>query len=58
MFDEDCVVLEAQQRRMSETPDAIQVDINADAPNLQVRRMVDEMIAAEKAELPQGYKTF
>ena len=58
VFDEDCVVLEAQQRRMSETPDAIQVDINADAPNLQVRRMVDEMIAAEKAELPQGYKTF
>lgn len=49
VFDEDKVVLEGQQKRMSENPDAPEIDINADAPNIQVRRMIDEMIADEQA---------
>ena len=51
VFDEDKVVLEGQQRRMSEYPSAPTIDINADAPNIQVRRMIDEMIAEEQAAL-------
>lgn len=50
VFDEDKVVLEGQQKRMSENPSAPEIDINADAPNIQVRRMIDEMIAEEQAE--------
>ena len=50
-FDEDKAVLEGQQMRMSEFPDAPEIDINADAPNVQVRRMIDEMIAAEQEDL-------
>lgn len=50
VFDEDKVVLEAQQRRMDSHPDAAEIDINADAPNIQVRRMMDELISAEQAE--------
>jgi hypothetical protein len=37
--------------RMSDFPDAAEIDINADAPNLQVRRMIAEMITAEQEEL-------
>jgi hypothetical protein len=36
---------------MSEYPSAPTIDINADAPNIQVRRMIDEMIAEEQAAL-------
>ena len=57
VFEEDKAVLEGQQRRMSEFPDAREIDINADAPNIQVRRMVDEIIAAEQAELSGARKS-
>ena len=57
VFDEDKAVLEGQQKRMSEYPDAPAIDINADAPNIQVRRMIDEMIAEEQAELAGLRKT-
>lgn len=57
VFDEDRDVLEAQQRRITEKPDAPEININADAPNIQVRRMIDEMIAAEKEQLPVSGKT-
>ena len=29
----------------------MEVDINGDAPNIQVRKMMDELIAAEQTEL-------
>ncbi len=48
IFDEDKTVLEGQQVRMTEFPEANEIDINADAPNIQVRRMIDEMIASER----------
>ena len=51
MFDEDKAVLEGQQMRMSQFPAAPEIDINADVPNVQVRRMIDKMIAAEQEEL-------
>ena len=57
VFDEDKVVLEGQQKRMSENPSAPSIDINADAPNIQVRRMIDEMIAEEQAELAEQRKS-
>ena len=44
-------MLEGQQVRMSQFPDAPEIDINADAPNVQVRRMIEEMIVGEKAQL-------
>jgi phage-related protein len=50
VFDEDKVVLEGQQKRMNENSSGPKIDINADAPNIQVRRMIDEMIAEEQAE--------
>ena len=49
VFREDVVVLEAQQRMMEMKPDAPRIDINVDAAPLAARRMLDEMIAAERA---------
>lgn len=49
VFEEDRIVLEAQQRRMSEMPDACEIDINNDAPNILARRMLDDLIAVERA---------
>lgn len=47
-FEEDVDIIEAQQRRLGGiTLDGL-IDINADAPQLQMRRMMDEMIAAER----------
>jgi hypothetical protein len=57
VFEEDQAVLTAQQKRMSEFPDAAEIDLNADAPNIQVRRLIDEMIAAEQAELAGARKS-
>ncbi len=51
VFLEDERVLNAQQAMMSRMPNADQIDINADAPNMQVRKLMDEMIAAEQGEL-------
>ena len=47
VFLEDKTVLEAQQAEMSRSPDAPMIDINADAPCLQTRKLLREMIAAE-----------
>ncbi len=56
VFEEDKVVLEAQQSRMSELPEAREIDINTDAPNILVRRMLNDLIAAEQ-ELPAAQAT-
>ncbi len=50
VFEEDRVVLEAQQARMTSMPGANEIDINSDAPNIQVRRILDELIAEEDRE--------
>ena len=50
VFEEDREVLNAQQARMSSMPDAPEIDINSDAPNIQLRRMLDELIAKEQAD--------
>ena len=47
VFLEDKVVLEAQQRMMSITPDALLVDINTDAPSIATRAMLNDLIAEE-----------
>ena len=50
VFLEDKAILEAQQAMMSSDPDAPQIDINADAPCLQLRRLLRELIAAERRD--------
>lgn len=50
VFLEDQHVLNAQQRMMSAMPDAPEIDINTDAPNIQLRKLLDDLIAAEQAE--------
>ena len=50
VFLEDKAVLEAQQAMMSSEPDAPRIDIGADAPGLQVRRLLRELIAAERSD--------
>ena len=52
VFEEDQIILNAQQARMSAMPDAPHIDVNSDAPNIQVRRLMDELIAAEQADGP------
>ena len=51
VFEEDQVILNEQQKRISAMPHAPEIDINSDAPNIQVRRLMDELISAEQAEL-------
>ena len=51
VFLEDERVLSAQQARKSSMPDAHEIDINSDAPNIQARKLLDELIAAEQAEM-------
>ncbi len=48
VFLEDKAILEAQQAMMLQDPDAPRIDINADAPCIQVRRLLREMIADEQ----------
>lgn len=48
VFLEDKAILEAQQASMSSDPDAPQIDVNGDAPGIQVRRMLRDLIAAER----------
>ena len=45
------MILNAQQASMSRNPDAPEIDVNVDAPNIRIRRMLDDMIAAEQSEL-------
>ena len=52
VFHEDVVIFEAQQRMLEMKPGAPQIDINVDAAPLAARRMLDEMIAAERESAP------
>lgn len=47
IFHEDVEVVEAQQRNISARPDAVQIDVTADAPTIQARRLLDRLIASE-----------
>ena len=49
VFEEDKVVLEAQQARRRAMPDAPEIDIPNDAPNILLRRMLAGLIDAEQA---------
>jgi vanillate O-demethylase monooxygenase subunit len=51
IFEEDRVVVEAQQRTLDETPDAIH-NLNTDAGSVWARRAIERMVAAERA-IPQ-----
>ena len=35
---------------MSRNPDTDGIDVNVDAPNNQIRKLLDDLIAAEQAE--------
>jgi hypothetical protein len=50
VFEEDQVILNAQQASMSRNPDTDGIDVNVDAPNNQIRKLLDDLIAAEQAE--------
>jgi ADP-ribose pyrophosphatase YjhB (NUDIX family) len=50
-FVEDRVMVEAQQTRLTEFGEAGLVDIASDATRMQMRRIVDRLIAAEQAAL-------
>ena len=52
-FYEDVAIFQGQQRRMSQIPNAPQVDINADAGGIQARRIIDRLYAEEQAALAQ-----
>jgi len=47
VFVEDVAMVEAQQRIRNYTPDASQIDINADVPTIQARKLVKRLIAAQ-----------
>ena len=51
-FHEDVEVVEAQQRNISLRQGAVQIDINADTPTIQARRLMDRLIAAEAVTSP------
>ena len=52
-FGEDVIIIESQQDRMMRAPaDKPIIDINADAGVLQARRMLDELIEAERLGTP------
>ena len=46
-FEEDVVMIEAQQQRLGGITFDGLIDINADNPPLQMRRIMDDLIAAE-----------
>lgn len=52
-FYEDVAIFQGQQRRMSQMPNAPQIDINADSGGIQARRIVDRLYAEEQAALAQ-----
>ncbi|HUB94274.1 MAG TPA: aromatic ring-hydroxylating dioxygenase subunit alpha [Stellaceae bacterium] len=47
VFHEDIAVMEAQQRVNDAMPDAPTVDVNVDAPPLAMRRLLNDLLAAE-----------
>ncbi|MEC7488818.1 MAG: aromatic ring-hydroxylating dioxygenase subunit alpha [Pseudomonadota bacterium] len=50
VFEEDQAILNAQQTRMSSMPEAPEIDVNSDSPNIQVRKLMKELIASEQCE--------
>lgn len=56
IFSEDVEIVEAQQKSLSRTPQRARIDVNADAPVLQARSIMDRLIAAE-AEPPAALTT-
>ena len=48
-FLEDVAVFQGQQRSINQSPDAPQIDINADAGAIQARRIIDRLYAEEQA---------
>lgn len=57
VFEEDQVILNAQQASMSRAEGAIEIDVNTDAPNIQVRNLMDRLIAEEQAA-PSGDRRY
>ena len=51
-FLEDVAVFTAQQRSITQRPDAPQTDINADAGGIQARRIVDRLYREEQTAAP------
>ena len=47
IFHEDEIILEAQQRAMSENPDRTFYNLNIDAGAMWARRVIDRMVARE-----------
>lgn len=47
VFLEDVAMVEAQQRIRDYAPDAPQIDIGADVPTIQARKLVDRLISAQ-----------
>ena len=48
-FDQDKVILEAQQIRMLETPHGPLIDIHGDGPRIHAGRLIDRLLAEEHA---------
>ena len=47
IFSEDVVIVEAQQASLDRIPDKTRIDINADAPVLQARRLIESLLEQE-----------
>ena len=47
-FMEDVEMVEAQQRVKEHSPSAPQIDVSADQPTIQARKLVDRLIQAEQ----------
>lgn len=56
-FQEDREIIEAQQRVINESPDATMMPIPADAALIQVRWMLDKLLAEEAAEAGTATRT-
>ena len=48
IFSEDVAMVEAQQRGKEAFPDAAVIDVGADAPTIQARKLVDRLLAEER----------
>jgi phenylpropionate dioxygenase-like ring-hydroxylating dioxygenase large terminal subunit len=53
-FAEDKEMLEATQRIIDLNPDRREIDFNSDIGGLQARRIVDQLLAAERASFPKA----
>jgi len=51
VFLEDVAMVEAQQRCIAAFPNAATIDVNADAPTIQARNLVDRLIEQERSEV-------